>query len=374
MKKNSGDIIAKAIMLLTGAAYGVMTVLSSDFETLMEKGIGSFALFFAAAMLLAWASAFIQTIIHEGGHLIFGLFTGYKFISFRIGHFMFLKKDGMLRIKIFNVVGTAGQCLMMPPAWRADMPYRLYNLGGCIANAVTAAFSLLLYLAAGRTGLFSLFAVFLAVTGFSMALTNGIPMRVGGIANDGLNAAILGRGGHSLRDFWLQLYVNGLITKGERYRNMPEEWFRLPEGEELSDPISCTVGVMLFNYYLDRREFEKAEKTAEYMIKAPGILGVQKNELLCELLFLRILRFAPSAEIDPLLTPQLDRYIKATASYVSRRRLAYAYQLLYKKNLTMAKKCLEVFERTAATYPYAAEIESERELIEIINSRSEISE
>lgn len=45
MKKNSGDIIAKAIMLLTGAAYGVMTVLSSDFETLMEKGIGSFALF-----------------------------------------------------------------------------------------------------------------------------------------------------------------------------------------------------------------------------------------------------------------------------------------------------------------------------------------
>lgn len=374
MKKNSGDIIAKAIMLLTGAAYGVMTVLSSDFEVLMEKGIGSFALFFAAAMLLAWASAFIQTIIHEGGHLIFGLFTGYKFISFRIGHFMFLKKDGMLRIKIFNVVGTAGQCLMMPPAWRADMPYRLYNLGGCIANAVTAAFSLLLYLAAGRTGLFSLFAVFLAVTGFSMALTNGIPMRVGGVANDGLNAAILGRGGRSLRDFWLQLYVNGLITKGERYRNMPEEWFRLPEGEELFDPISCTVGVMLFNYYLDRREFEKAEKTAEYMIKSPGILGVQKNELLCELLFLRILRFAPSAEIDSLLTPQLDRYIKATASYVSRRRLAYAYQLLYKKNLTMAKKCLEVFERTAATYPYAAEIESERELIEIINSRSEISE
>ena len=134
----------------------------------------------------------------------------------------------------------------------------------------------------------------------------------------------------------------------------------------------CTVGVMKYNYYYDTHNFEKAEETAEYLLKAPGLLGLHKNELLCELLFLKILRGAEPSEIDSLYTRELDKYIKATANYVSRRRLAYAYQLLYKRNLTMAQKCLEVFEKTVKTYPYSSEIENEKEVIEIIKARAEI--
>ena len=155
---------------------------------------------------------------------------------------------------------------------------------------------------------------------------------------------------------------------------MPFEWFRLPKGDELSDPICCTMGVMLFNYYFDLHEFTEAERTVDYMLQnAEGLLEVERNELLCELLFLRVLRGAPKEEVDPILTPKLDKYIKATASYVSRRRLAYAYQLLYLKNITTAQKCLEVFERTAATYPYSAETENEREIIEIIKQKATVS-
>lgn len=112
---------------------------------------------------------------------------------------------------------------------------------------------------------------------------------------------------------------------------------------------------------------------AEIFLTAP-IFKVEKNELLCELLFLRVLRGAPKEEIDSLLTPKLDKYIKATANYVSRRRLAYAYQLLYLKNYSTAQKCLEVFERTAATYPYSAETENEREIIEIVKQKASVSE
>ena len=90
-------------------------------------------------------------------------------------------------------------------------------------------------------------------------------MRVGGISNDGMNAALLGKKENTLRAFWLQLYVNGLIAKGERYRNMPREWFRLPEGEELSDPICCAMGVMLYNFCFDMHEFDEAEQTINYM-------------------------------------------------------------------------------------------------------------
>lgn len=373
-KKNYGDIAAKIIMLLTGAVCGIFIIFTMNFFGTIVKGPAAFLLMFAEAMIIMYIASFVQTIIHESGHLIFGLITGYKFVSFRIGHFMFIKEKGRLKIKLYNVVGTAGQCLMMPPQWNEKIPYRLYNLGGCIMNAATALFALAAYFAAGAEGFFALCMAMLAVMGLSMALTNGIPMRVGGISNDGMNAALLGKKENTLRAFWLQLYVNGLIAKGERYRNMPREWFRLPEGEELSDPICCAMGVMLYNFCFDMHEFDEAEQTINYMLNAPGLLDVEKNELLCELLFLRVLRGAPKEEIDSLLTPKLDKYIKATANYVSRRRLAYAYQLLYLKNYSTAQKCLEVFERTAATYPYSAETENEREIIEIVKQKASVSE
>ena len=373
-KKNYGDIAAKIIMLLTGAVCGIFIIFTMNFFGTLVKGPAAFLLMFAEAMIIMYIASFVQTIIHESGHLIFGLITGYKFVSFRIGHFMFIKEKDRLKIKLYNVVGTAGQCLMMPPQWNEKIPYRLYNLGGCIMNAATALFALAAYFAAGAEGFFALCMAMLAVMGLSMALTNGIPMRVGGISNDGMNAALLGKKENTLRAFWLQLYVNGLIAKGERYRNMPREWFRLPEGEELSDPICCAMGVMLYNFCFDMHEFDEAEQTINYMLNAPGLLDVEKNELLCELLFLRVLRGAPKEEIDSLLTPKLDKYIKATANYVSRRRLAYAYQLLYLKNYSTAQKCLEVFERTAATYPYSAETENEREIIEIVKQKASVSE
>ena len=373
-KKNYGDIAAKIIMLLTGAVCGIFIIFTMNFFGTLVKGPAAFLLMFAEAMIIMYIASFVQTIIHESGHLIFGLITGYKFVSFRIGHFMFIKEKGRLKIKLYNVVGTAGQCLMMPPQWNEKIPYRLYNLGGCIMNAATALFALAAYFAAGAEGFFALCMAMLAVMGLSMALTNGIPMRVGGISNDGMNAALLGKKENTLRAFWLQLYVNGLIAKGERYRNMPREWFRLPEGDELSDPICCAMGVMLYNFCFDMHEFDEAEQTINYMLNAPGLLDVEKNELLCELLFLRVLRGAPKEEIDSLLTPKLNKYIKATANYVSRRRLAYAYQLLYLKNYSTAQKCLEVFERTAATYPYSAETENEREIIEIVKQKASVSE
>ena len=373
-KKNYGDIAAKIIMLLTGAVCGIFIIFTMNFFGTLVKGPAAFLLMFAEAMIIMYIASFVQTIIHESGHLIFGLITGYKFVSFRIGHFMFIKEKGRLKIKLYNVVGTAGQCLMMPPQWNEKIPYRIYNLGGCIMNAATALFALAAYFATGAEGFFALCMAMLAVMGLSMALTNGIPMRVGGISNDGMNAALLGKKENTLRAFWLQLYVNGLIAKGERYRNMPREWFRLPEGEELSDPICCAMGVMLYNFCFDMHEFDEAEQTINYMLNAPGLLDVEKNELLCELLFLRVLRGAPKEEIDSLLTPKLNKYIKATANYVSRRRLAYAYQLLYLKNYSTAQKCLEVFERTAATYPYSAETENEREIIEIVKQKASVSE
>ena len=148
-KAQTGDIVAKIIMLLTGAACGIFIIFSMNIFSTLAKSPAAFLLVFAEAMLVMYIASYLQTIFHESGHLIFGLLTGYKFISFRIGHFMFIREKGRLKVKLYNVVGTAGQCLMMPPQWSENIPYRLYNLGGCIMNLVTAAIALIAYFAAG---------------------------------------------------------------------------------------------------------------------------------------------------------------------------------------------------------------------------------
>lgn len=347
-------------------------ILSSDLDAFFGSGAQGFVLHMAVCMALMFLASFVQAVIHEAGHLVFGLLSGYKFISFRIGSIMFIKENGKLRIKLYNVVGTGGQCLMMPPPWSEEMPYRLYNFGGCIMNFIASAVFLVMFILSGPGGFWAPLFGMLCAVGFGNVLINGIPLQVGGISNDGRNAFLLEKKPVALRAFWLQLYVNGLISEGERMRNMPEDWFFLPEGEGLEDPIICTVGVMKYNYYFDIHDFAAAEETAEYLLKAPGLLGLHKNELLCELMFLRIFRKAEPQEIDSLNTRELDKYIKATANYVSRRRLAYAYQLLYRKNITLARKCLELFEKTVRSYPYSSEIENEKEIIELIKAKAEI--
>ena len=370
-KQKNNNLVVRIIYLLVGAVCGLFMVLSAD----PEKFFGTPRQFVSQmlfAMLIIFGAYFIHAVIHEFGHLVFGLLTGYKFISFRIGNFMFIKKEGKLRIKLFNIVGTGGQCLMMPPPWKEDLPTVLYNFGGCIFNFIFALVFLAgFFFTKQGTFLAMVFGMLFAV-GIGNVLLNGIPMRIGGVSNDGNNALVLGKNKKALRAYWLQLYVNGLLSEGERYKNMPEEWFFVPSGEDLFDPMICTVGVMKYNYYFDTHEFDKAETVAKYMLHAPGLLGLHRNELSCELLFLKIFRGAEPSEINELYTRELDKYIKATANYVSRRRLAYAYQLLYRKNITMAQKCLLVFEKTVKTYPYSSEIENEKEIIELIKEKAEI--
>ena len=78
------------------------------------------------SLLSAIAAFFLQVFFHESGHLIFGLLTGYRFVSFRIGHLMFVRQDGVMNIRRMSITGTGGQCLMAPPEpYSPAMPTQL---------------------------------------------------------------------------------------------------------------------------------------------------------------------------------------------------------------------------------------------------------
>ena len=84
---------------------------------------------------------YLQLILHEAGHLIFGLLSGYEFVSFRVGSITIYKKDGKTHIGSYKLAGTGGQCLMAPPDLvNEKIPYVLFNFGGVIINIVTSIF------------------------------------------------------------------------------------------------------------------------------------------------------------------------------------------------------------------------------------------
>ena len=100
----------------------------------------------AFSLFSAFVGGFLQIVIHEAGHLVAGLLSGYKFISFRIFNYTILKTAEGLKVKKFGISGTGGQCLMTPPDGPAeDLKFVFYNLGGVLFNLLFSAVAIILW-------------------------------------------------------------------------------------------------------------------------------------------------------------------------------------------------------------------------------------
>ena len=127
--------------------------------------------------LITGVIAFVlHIVVHEAGHLFFGLLSGYKFISFRVFDFKIMKdENGKFKIRYERLAGTGGQCLMRAPEYiEGKFKYKLYLLGGVTFNLV---FSIVFWLV-----LPSYYTLLFALIGFALAFLNLIPMGF----NDGM--------------------------------------------------------------------------------------------------------------------------------------------------------------------------------------------
>lgn len=120
-------IAAVFVVLFTDTTFKefVNNMLSADgVGIIMAALVGIVSFIVAVAILIP---------IHEAGHLVCGLLTGYDFVSFRIFNFTFIKNGGKTRVKKFAVAGTGGQCLLTPPDLPLKkIPTRWYNAGVCL--------------------------------------------------------------------------------------------------------------------------------------------------------------------------------------------------------------------------------------------------
>ena len=364
-KKNSGQIIYMSIMLLAGLVCGGMA--GALLARVEDQGL-QFWQGMVAMILAIYGAMLIQIIVHEAGHLVFGLISGYEFSSFRIGNMMFLKEDGKIKLRKFSIAGTAGQCLMSPPDLvDGKMPVVLYNLGGCIFNLIASAIFGVLACVSGENPIAFIIFVAFTVIGVAFALTNGIPLMVGPISNDGHNAMSLGKNPKALYAFWLQLKVNNEQAKGKRLKEMPESWFPIPADEDMQNGLIVALGVFRVSWLMDQLRLEEAAEYIEELLnKGTGIIGLHRSLLINERIYCELVAKDNVSEAIFLHNKEHEKFVKSMKTTPSVIRSEYAYALLAEKDEKKAEEFLVLFEKVAKTYPYPREIEGERELIALV--------
>ena len=358
MKKITKHIPIVIIMLLC-IPLGILLGQESGrlYEASPLKGI--YAL---ASMTLSLIVAFYFSVItHEGGHLIFGLLSGYRFSSFRISGLMLIKQDGKMKLKRFKLAGTGGQCLMCPPEPKnGEYPVLIYNLGGVILNIFFAVVAFVLYYTLDFIPVLSLLLLLIGIFSAFFAISNGIPISAGGISNDGMNALHLSKDKTAAAVFRNQLLMNAAQAGGARISEMPDEWFALPEGADMQNVHCASIAVFAASRPLDRGDTVEAERQIYQLLHSGyNVIGLHKNLLTCDLIYCRLVN-NPTVDVSHLITEELKKIMRMMNSYPSIIRTEYTLALLQEKNEKKAEEIMSKYEKITRKFPYSQEIDAER--------------
>jgi hypothetical protein len=324
---------------------------------------------FIGLLFIFIIGSLIHIVIHEAGHLIFGLMTGYSFVSFRVGSFTLIKEYGKLKHKKFNIPGTVGQCLMMPPALKdGKYPFAIYNFGGVIMNLIVSVAGILVLIFVQEVVFpLDVILVLFVAGGILTALTNGIPMKMGGVPNDAYNVLSMMKDEEARSCFYIQLRVNGLQSLGTRIKDMPFEMFKLKENSDLCNPLNTNVRLMEYNWHLDNMDLKSAKQCIDSFIPYfYKLIPLFKYEINCERMFLELVGNCDRIFIDDLYDKNLKKYIKAAKFMINKKRLLMAYEGFYNKDNNKALEYYQDTKQLAKNYSVKGAADMELMIIEQI--------
>lgn len=340
-------------------------------ETAADGGLGQTLWSFAVLLLGMYVMLYAQIVIHEAGHLVFGLLTGYRFSLFRIFSLTFLRDpdSGKIKVRRMQLAGTGGQCLLVPPEpVDGKIPFALYHLGGVLMNLIASAVFFVLYLLTRSIPMLSLFFLIGVIVGIAYAMMNGIPMRLGAVDNDGYNLYAQTRSPHAVEAMRIQLLTAEAIARGKRLRDLPAEWFTVPEEASLENSMVAVIAVFACNRLMDEGRYEEAEEAIRTLCaKQTGMVGVHRSLLLCDRITCLLLN-GKTAEADALLTKELTGFMKAMKTNPSVVRTQYAIARLQKHDAAEAEVLLGRFEACAKSHPFPSDIVSERQVLTAIDA------
>lgn len=315
----------------------------------------------------------LQIILHEGGHLVMGLLTGYRFHSFRIGKWMWIKREGKIRFGRFHLPGTGGQCILIPPPANEDgtFPTALYNWGGVLFNLVSAIIAVPLTILLRGNSYVAFFFAILALAGIYSAAINGIPFKGTMIANDAVNAGLVAKSPASMRALRISHETVQEIANGKHVYELPDEWFVLPSEEEMQNSFTTSLAVLACDRKMSAGDYVGAKELIGYLLTAPIALSdFHRNMLKMHQIVCLLLTEQRNDEINALLTKEQKKFIQMLSSTLEGIICQYALSMLWEKDSKKSEATLAQFAKIRAQYPYPVEAEDAEKALHRIREKA----
>ncbi|HOO61281.1 MAG TPA: M50 family metallopeptidase [Bacillota bacterium] len=352
--------IACCCGLYLGANFEINAEAKATYESIRPL-LALYALCLGVYSLAAICIAYnINICLHEIGHLIFGLMTGYQFVSLRLGPMIIMKVKGKLRLYRTGVLLGGGACEMASSKKDAEhMPVVLFNLGGLIMNFVVFLIGIAVFLQMKNLISGSIVLV-LSMTSLLMIILNGIPLPQ--LGNDGSRAVILCKDTNAREAYSNLLKITKYTTDNYSIREMPAELFSFDKSIPMTNQIITAQAVNQFQYFLEHRMYTEAKEMASFILEnTTNIIADQEIQLRSETLFIAIV-IDQDKESAKKQFGLHENSLMQTTHYLSTLRVLYAYYSLVEVNLEKATKYAKIHESIfkSIVYPKVAEMEMEK--------------
>lgn len=319
-------------------------------------------------LVIATAAIFVaivvNTFFHELGHLIFGLLTGYRFLSFRIFSFMLIRENGVLNFKKRAMPGTLGQCLMAPPSYQGgNYPFMLYNLGGILFGGIISLVLVIVSLTVPMHMTLQFFCLMAGWIGLVLNFVNAIPQSGKKAMNDGTNTYYAKKSPAAKAALWNQLQYVALHAKGFRSKEMPDTLFSVPLTEELNNPLTVWQGLAAVERATDLHEFDRAKEIASHLFNNALVeIPLYRAALVSEMLYLELITDCDPDRVDDLYH-MMKLFAPILKKSISTHRVLYAYHLLRRNDERLANAAASTFYDAIGRHPFRTDIEFEGDLI-----------
>lgn len=319
-----------------------------------------------ASLAYIMLTYFVNICLHETGHMIFGLLTGYKFSSLRFGKLMLVKKEGKLEFCRYSLPGTGGQCIMTAPECSLEeMPVVLYNLGGLIINLIFAVLGFVLFLCINSSNsIIGMLLLIFALTAFLVLITNGLPFVQ--LGTDGANTIILYKDLKARSAFRNQLEVAKYMSDGYAISEMPEQLFNFDKSTPMTNPLVTAQAVNCYNYLSANKKYEEAREMILFILNnASSINQLHEKLLYAELIFINAV-IDKDFEAAKTEYKKHEKDLKSIAGFISMQRVYYAYFTLVEPNENKANDYAKLFAKSVKNYPYPKDAAFEQEQFDMV--------
>lgn len=325
--------------------------------------------------LLFYIIYFISIILHEVGHLIFGLNAKLTFISFNILSFTFCIENNRLKIKKeAKIPGVLGYCNMTTEKNKKynKNSIKLYYMGGIIFNIILVLISIALIIFTNNIYLILIYILNIGNNVY-LAINNAIPtITKSGTNTDALQIIYYLDDEEYINTMSKLQMLQGLLAKGCALKDIDTNLFSNPQTFKTNSDV---LNAMIYVDYLSSKDqyHEASEYAKKILEEAKELLSKQyiislKLQLM-NCIFYSDGDFNQIKEIwDEDIKKYLDLMGKVAPIYIG---INYMYATLIEENELNSKKYLKQFQQLNKKNYDKYQIEETEQLINDVNKKIE---